>query len=110
MAHTPLSMVAKQKSESSLPTETIGVFSPLDKVLTLDLDYLNTPSPRNRKLSLPQLISFSPCEDNVRARTTEDFPDVFESRGTGNINQTFDYTRSVTDLQQSTDEGQLIML
>lgn len=110
VAHTPLSMVAKQKSESSLPTETIGVFSPLDKVLTLDLDYLNTPSPRNRKLSLPQLISFSPCEDNVRARTTEDFPDVFESRGTGNINQTFDYTRSVTDLQQSTDEGQLIML
>ncbi|CAI9600224.1 unnamed protein product [Staurois parvus] len=110
--HTPLSRVAKQKSESSLPAETGSVFSPLDKGLTLDLKYLNTPSPRDRKLSLPQLISFSPCEDNVRARTTEDFPDVFESQGTGNINQTFDYTTSAPDLQKSTDEGlgQLIML
>ncbi|XP_040215880.1 HAUS augmin-like complex subunit 6 isoform X2 [Rana temporaria] len=81
LAHTPLSKVDKQKSESSLPTETMGVFSPLDKVLTLDLDYLNTPSPRDRKLSLPQLIAFSPCEDNVHAGITEDFPDVFESRG-----------------------------
>lgn len=83
VAHTPLSRVDKQKSESSLPTETICVFSPLDKVLTLDLDldYLNTPSPRDRKLSLPQLIAFSPCEDDVHAGITEDFPDVFESRG-----------------------------
>ncbi|KAM5191258.1 HAUS augmin-like complex subunit 6 [Mantella aurantiaca] len=110
--HTPLSRVAKQKSESSLPRETNNVFSPLDKGLTLDLEYLNAQSPRDRKLSLPQLISFSPCEDNVRSRTMEDFSDVFEPQGAGNINETFDFTHTASDLQKSTDEGvgQLIML
>ncbi|KAM9330666.1 HAUS augmin-like complex subunit 6 [Gastrophryne carolinensis] len=110
--YSPLSHVAKQKSESSLPIETRNVFSPLDKGLTLDLEYLTTPSPRDRKLSLPQLISFSPCEDDVGCRTTEDFSDVFESQGPGKINETFDFTHSVSDLQKVTEEGvgQLIIL
>ncbi|XP_072260498.1 HAUS augmin-like complex subunit 6 [Pyxicephalus adspersus] len=109
--HTPLSKVAKQKSESCLPTDTSAVFSPLDKGLSLDLEYLTTPSPRGRKLSLPQLISFSPCED-LRARTTDDFSDVFEAQGPGNINETFDFTHPLSDLQKNTEDGvgQLINL
>ncbi|XP_018412364.1 PREDICTED: HAUS augmin-like complex subunit 6 [Nanorana parkeri] len=101
--YTPLSRVPKQKSDSCLPTETSGVFNALDKGLTLDFEYLATLSPRDRKLSLPQLISFSPCEDHVRASSTEDFSDVFEPQGTGNINKTIDFTHSASDLQKSTD-------
>ncbi|XP_068090489.1 HAUS augmin-like complex subunit 6 isoform X2 [Hyperolius riggenbachi] len=107
--HSPLSRIGKQKSESNLLSDSGRVFSPLERGLTLDLEYA-TPSPRDRKLSLPQLISFSPCEDYVS--TNEDFLDVFEPEGTEHSNETSDFTHSASDFQKSTDEGvgQLIIL
>ncbi|XP_044127537.1 HAUS augmin-like complex subunit 6 [Bufo gargarizans] len=107
---TSLTRVGKQKSESSLPTDSVKVFSPLDKVLSLDSECLMTPSPKGRKLSLPQLISFSPAEDFVRC--TEDMSDVFDSHGVEALSETFDFTKPAIDLQKCTEEGvgQLIKL
>ncbi|KAE8632727.1 hypothetical protein XENTR_v10001654 [Xenopus tropicalis] len=99
----------KHKSESSL---TLGsaVYSPVEKALTLDLEYLTTPSPKDRKLSLPQLISFSP--ENISSEKQADLLDVFEPQDFENPNKTFDFMSSGLDLHKSTDEGleQLIKL
>ncbi|XP_041438316.1 HAUS augmin like complex subunit 6 L homeolog isoform X1 [Xenopus laevis] len=99
----------KHKSESSLILGS-DVYSPVEKVLSLDLEYLTTPSPKDRKLSLPQLISFSP--ETIRSEKQEDLLDVFESQDFVNPNKTFDFTSSGLDLHKSTDEGpeQLIKL
>ncbi|KAM3936959.1 HAUS augmin-like complex subunit 6 [Leptodactylus fuscus] len=106
---TPLKVVGKQKSESSLPKDSGNVFSPLDKDLSLEC--LITPSPKGRKLSLPQLISFSPAED-VDIGCSEELTDVFDSQGTGALNETFDFIQPASDVQKCTDEGvgQLIKL
>lgn len=104
---TPLRRVGKQKSEPSLLMDSGNVLSPLGKGLSLE--YLMTPSPKGRKLSLPQLISFSPAED---VGCTEELVDVFDSLGTGAVNETFDFTKPASDFQKCTDEGvgQLIKL
>ncbi|KAM4810195.1 HAUS augmin-like complex subunit 6 [Rhinophrynus dorsalis] len=96
--HTPDMQFIKHKSESSLTQNSGSMYSPLEKGLTLDLEYLMTPSPKDRKLSLPQLISFSPAVDDVHAANQEDLLDVFESQGHGNLNKTFDF---VSDQQKS---------
>ncbi|CAH2293948.1 Hypothetical predicted protein [Pelobates cultripes] len=103
--HTP-SRFTKQKSESSLLLDTGSVFSPADRGLTLDLEYLMTPS-NDRKLSLPQLISFSPAEDIHLNK--DEFVDVFESQAVASMNKTFEFA---SDPLKSTDEGlgQLIQL
>ncbi|KAM8933538.1 HAUS augmin-like complex subunit 6 [Pelodytes ibericus] len=99
--------VSKQKSESSLPIDSRDVFSPLERGLMLDLEYLATPSPKTRKLSLPPLISFSPAEDVYVEKDV--FSDVFESKGAVNLNETFEFS---SDPLKCTDEGlgQLIKL
>ncbi|XP_069818157.1 HAUS augmin-like complex subunit 6 [Dendropsophus ebraccatus] len=104
---TPLRRGGKQKSESSLITDSGKMFSPLDKGLSLE--HLVTQSPKGRKLSLPQLISFSPAED-VHVQCTEELTDVFDSQGSEALNETFDFMQP--DLQKYTDEGveQLIKL
>ncbi|XP_063311300.1 HAUS augmin-like complex subunit 6 isoform X2 [Pelobates fuscus] len=103
--HTP-SRFTKQKSESSLLLDSGSVFSPADRGLTLDLEYLMTPS-NDRKLSLPQLISFSPTEDIHLNK--DEFVDVFESQAVASMNKTFEFA---SDPLKSTDEGlgQLIQL
>ncbi|XP_072010134.1 HAUS augmin-like complex subunit 6 [Engystomops pustulosus] len=107
---TPLRRAGKQKSESSLLTDSRDLFSPLERGLSLDLDCLMTPSPKNRKLSLPQLISFSPADD-VHVRHTEDFADVFDSQAPGPLNETYEFAQQAK-VQKCTDEGvgQLIKL
>ncbi|XP_063770248.1 HAUS augmin-like complex subunit 6 [Pseudophryne corroboree] len=104
---TPLRGVAKHKSESSLLTESGNLFSPIDKGLT----EVMTPSPRGRKLSLPQLISFSPNNERLHAKATDE-TDVFHSQCATALNETFDFMDSVSDLQKSTVEGvgQLVKL
>ncbi|XP_056375817.1 HAUS augmin-like complex subunit 6 isoform X2 [Hyla sarda] len=106
---TPLRRCGKQKSESSLITDSGKLFSPLDKGLFLD--HLVTPSPKGRKLSLPQLISFSPAED-AYVQGPEEHADVFDSQGTEALNETFDFTQPILDLTKCTDDsvGQLIKL
>ncbi|KAG8455064.1 hypothetical protein GDO86_001329 [Hymenochirus boettgeri] len=67
----------KHKSESSL-TLSSDVYSPAEKGFMLGTEYLTTPSPKDRKLSLPQLISFSPLSTDTEKK---DLSDVFESQG-----------------------------
>ncbi|KAM4050475.1 HAUS augmin-like complex subunit 6 [Anomaloglossus baeobatrachus] len=107
----PLRKFEKHKSESSLVTDSENVFSPLDKGLALNLECLMTPSPKGRKLSLPQLISFSPAED-APVQRTEELAVVFDSRGPRALNETIDLPQPAVDLQESTDEDveQLIKL
>ncbi|XP_075066809.1 HAUS augmin-like complex subunit 6 isoform X2 [Mixophyes fleayi] len=104
---SPLRRVAKHKSESSLLTDSGNFFSPLDKGLT----HVMTQSPKERKLSLPQLISFSPTE-GLHAKNTEELADVFHTQCTGALNKTFDFVHSVSDPPKCTEEGvgQLIAL
>ncbi|XP_041436010.1 HAUS augmin-like complex subunit 6 isoform X2 [Xenopus laevis] len=99
----------KHKSESSLLLGS-DVYSPMEKGLSLDLEYLTSPLPKDRKLSLPQLISFSP--ESISLEKQEDILDVFESQDFKNQNKTFDFMSSGLDLHKSTDEGleQLIKL
>ncbi|XP_073521617.1 HAUS augmin-like complex subunit 6 isoform X2 [Phyllobates terribilis] len=110
-SQVPSCKFGKHKSESNLLTDSGNVFSPLDKGLALNLEHLMTPSPKGRRFSLPQLISFSPAED-VQVRRPEELADVFDSRDSGALNETIDLPQPELDLQTSTDEGegQLIKL
>ncbi|KAM4709930.1 HAUS augmin-like complex subunit 6 [Discoglossus pictus] len=99
---------SKQKSESCISHDTGNMFSPLEKGLSLDLDYLMTPTAKDKKLSLPRLIAFSPNEEIFKEKQVN-ITDVFEDQGPAKLNKTFDFTPSTTDLQMS-EEGQLITL
>lgn len=92
--------LSKNKSESSPSLDSGNLFSPSERGLTLNFEYLMTPSPNDRKLSLPQLISFSPAEDILIK--SDAFGDVLESQAVTNLNKTFEF---VPDPVKSTDEG-----
>nr|XP_033776551.1 HAUS augmin-like complex subunit 6 [Geotrypetes seraphini] len=76
---SPVRRFIKQRSESSLPQKKVDLedcdmFSPIDKFSTLDFDGLKTPSRLSmdeRKLSLPQLMLFSPVEEDFSSRKHE---------------------------------------
>ncbi|KAG9486650.1 hypothetical protein GDO78_006825 [Eleutherodactylus coqui] len=106
---TPLRRICKQKSESCLQTDFGNVCSPLEEGLSLE--YFMTPFPKGRKLSLPQLISFSP-DNEVHGRRLEELADVFDSQGPGALTRALDLSQPTLSLQQCTDEGtgQLITL
>ncbi|CAJ0948924.1 unnamed protein product [Ranitomeya imitator] len=107
----PLYKFGKHKSESNLLADSGNAFSPLDKGLVLNLEHSMTQSPKGRRFSLPQLISFSPAED-VHVRRLEELSDVFDSRDSGALNETIDLPPPELDPQTCTDEGegQLIKL
>ncbi|XP_030050082.1 HAUS augmin-like complex subunit 6 isoform X2 [Microcaecilia unicolor] len=73
---SPVRRFVKQRSESNLLQKKVDLedndmFSPIDKFFTIDFDGLKTPSRLSmdeRKLSLPQLISFSPVEEDLSSR------------------------------------------
>ncbi|MEE6458987.1 hypothetical protein FKM82_000493 [Ascaphus truei] len=96
---------SKQKSESNLSLDACNVFSPLETSLTLDLDYLMTPSTRDRKLSLPQLLVFSPVEEGIHAKMQENIVDLLDYQEAGDQSKTFDFKQPASDLQKCTDEG-----
>ncbi|XP_053558619.1 HAUS augmin-like complex subunit 6 [Bombina bombina] len=99
---------SKPKSESSLPHEVCNMFSPLEKGLALDLDNVKTTSAKERKLSLPQLIVFSPSEDLPEKQAN--ITDAYEFQGSGKLNKTFDFKREASEPPKNTDEvlGQII--
>ncbi|XP_075451077.1 HAUS augmin-like complex subunit 6 isoform X2 [Ascaphus truei] len=94
---------SKQKSESNLSLDACNVFSPLETSLTLDLDYLMTPSTRDRKLSLPQLLVFSPVEEDIHAKMQENIVDLLDYQEAGDQSKTFDFKQPASDLQKCTD-------
>ncbi|XP_029464643.1 HAUS augmin-like complex subunit 6 [Rhinatrema bivittatum] len=113
---SPVRRFVKQRSESSLSQkvdlESNNMFSPIDKMYTLDFDCLKTPSRLSmdeRKLSLPQLISFSPVEEDLSSK--HDILHKLESPGEEQQSEkSLDINKCFPELQTHADEAEELLV